>query len=45
MMLRLLENGNVTEAGTEKQRLEQMQRDRVKQEESNGRSIEPRWFL
>lgn len=43
-MHRLLENGNVTEAGAEKQRLEQLQRDRIKQEEASGKKSDPRWF-
>ncbi|XP_023931326.1 oxysterol-binding protein-related protein 6-like [Lingula anatina] len=41
---RLLEEGHIAEAETEKLRVEQLQRDRRKQREAEGIKAEPMWF-
>jgi len=41
---RLYEDGKADEAGTEKERLEQRQREYLKERESKGIPWEPRWF-
>lgn len=44
IIFRLLEEGKITEAETEKHKLENAQRERRKSRENNGDDPKPLWF-